>query len=153
MNITLKYAWLFLGVFIFFSACDKPEKEIEFRDIRNVKLDRVIGQEAYLRADAFFYNPNRSGMKLRSIDLDVALDGKQVAKINQESKIKIPALSEFSVPLEVRFNMKEAGLLNNIFSLFGGKKFDTHYKGHIKASFRGIPFKVPVDHHEALKLR
>ena len=153
MRLSISVLGLCLGLCLFLSACEKPDKELEFRDIRNVKLNKVEGSEAFLNADALFYNPNKQSMMLRSVDLDVFLDGKKIAHIDQEKKIKIPSIGEFSVPLEVKFNIKDAGLLSNIFGFLGGKKFDTHYVGHIKASFKGIPFKVPVDHHEALRLR
>ncbi len=147
------YTFLLFLLLITGVSCTRPDKDIEFKDIRDVTLTKVEGTNAYMKANAYFFNPNTVGMKLRGVDIDVSLEGKKIAKVNQEKNVRIPPLAEFSVPLEVKFNIKDAGLLNNIFGFLSGKQFDTHYEGYIKASFRGVPFRVAVDHHEPIKFR
>jgi hypothetical protein len=68
-------------------------------------------------------------------------------------KIKVPANDEFTVPLEVKLNLKEMGFLDTVFSLIGGKRFQIHYKGSIRLQYSGVPFTVPVDYKDEIRMR
>jgi len=134
-------------------SCKLPDEDIEFKGIDNVSLKKIEGTKAYISAEAFFYNPNDIAMKLRQVKVGLEVDGKKVADVDQEKNVKIAAKSDFSVPLNVTFDLKESGLLDNILTLLGGKKKKLRFSGHIKASVYGVPFKAPIDHEEELKLR
>ena len=43
--------------------------------------------------------------------------------------------------------------MNTIMSLFGGKKYEIHYKGYLKVKVNGFPLRVPIDHKEDFKLK
>lgn len=135
------------------SGCKKPEKAPVFRHVSNVKVTNVTGTEALLKGDAFFYNPNDVSMKLRKVDIDVLLEGKKIGGIKQKMQTKIPALSEFKVPVDAKFNIGEVGVLNSLLSVLGGKKMKVHYVGRIKLSIYGVPVSVPVDYEDDIRLR
>ncbi|MEQ8927585.1 MAG: hypothetical protein RLO81_17345, partial [Fulvivirga sp.] len=82
----------------------------------------------------------------------VSLDDKRIGTINHTTKTKVPALSDFSVPVDATFNISD-GLLNNLFSMLGGKKMKARYKGFIKLTVKGVPIRVPVDYEEEIRLR
>jgi LEA14-like dessication related protein len=131
-------------------GCKKPDQEIVLRHIRDVVVD--ASTEPKLRANAVFYNPNNVRGRLKEIDVEIFVNGKKAASVDQSLKTSIPAASEFTVPLEVKLAMKELGVMDTIFGMIGGKKFDVHYKGFLRLTYRGLPIKVPVDYHDEVRL-
>jgi len=135
---------------LFFSACQKPDEDIVLRHVKDVVADAT--SEPTLRAEAVFYNPNNIGGRLKNIDVEILVNGKKAGKVEKDYKIRIPAKGEFSVPLEVKLNMKELGLVDTILGMIGGKKFDIQYVGKLKLSYRGIPVNVPVNHKSQIRV-
>lgn len=147
-----KTAFIILAVALLATGCGKPEQEPEFRRIDNIRVNKVTGKEARLSAEAIFYNPNDVRMNLKSIDVDIQLDGKTIGSVNETMKSKIPALAEFKIPMDVRFDMKEIGLLNGIVAILGGKPLAVTYIGSIRVSVYGITYNVPVEFEDSVKL-
>lgn len=142
-----------LGFFVLlvaFPSC-KPKEDVQLRKIKDVIVDAT--SEPLLKANAILYNPNNIRMTVKKIDMEVFVDGKKAAVIDQQLKLKVPAKDEFTVPLEVKLNMKEIGLLDAVFAVIGGKKFQVHYKGTIRLQYKGVPFSVPVNYKEEIRIR
>lgn len=129
----------------------KPKEDIVLRQIKDVVVDATAGPK--LRAQAVFYNPNNMRMKLRRITVDVFVDGKKTAQIDQSLKTVIPARGEFTVPLEVGLAMEDIGLLDTLLGMLGGRKLDVHYKGALKLSYHGMPLRVPVDYKDEVRIK
>ena len=92
-------------------------------------------------------------MKVKAINLDVFIDGKKSASVDQKLKSVIKSQAEFTLPLEVQLSMKEIGLVDALLGLFGGKKYLLNYKGHIKVTVNGFPLRIPVDYTKEVRLR
>jgi LEA14-like dessication related protein len=145
------FCWpLFLVIFL--TACG-PREPIVFRSVRNIKIETVANNEALLTAYANLYNPNNLRVRLKQIKVDVFVDGKKSAVVDQKLKAVIKAKSDFIVPLEMRISMKDLGLLDTILSLIGGRKYQIHFKGYLKLKVRGIPVRVPIDYSDEVRLR
>ena len=106
-----------------------------------------------LRGEAVFYNPNRLRMKLKEINVEVFVDGEKSAHADQKLNSLIPANDEFTVPLEIRLNLKKIGLLDTVLNLLSGKKYEIHYKGYIRVRVHGVAVKVPVDYSDEIRLK
>lgn len=132
------------------TACKKPEQDIVLRQIKDVVVDATTGP--MLKANAIFYNPNDMRGRLKKIDIEIFVNGKKAASVNQSLKTAIPAAAEFTVPLEVRLALKELGVLDTLFGMIGGKTFQVHYKGTLKLTYRGLPINVPVDYKDDVRL-
>jgi LEA14-like dessication related protein len=130
-----------------------PREDIVLRDIKNLVVEKGNGEETILGAEAVFYNPNAARMKLKEIKVDVMVDGKKSATVDQKLKAIAKGKSEFTVPLKVKLEMKDIGLVDALKSLLGGKKYEIHYKGYLKVNINGLPFRVPVDHKEEFRLK
>lgn len=141
-----------LFILIVLAGCTRPDKAPVFRRMGNIEVTKVTGKEAYLNANAYFYNPNDVKMKLKKVEVDVAVEGEKIGTINHSLSTKIPALSEFKVPLDATFNMKQVGLLKSVLSILGGKKLNVRYTGFIRVSVHGIPVKVPIDYEDEVRL-
>ncbi|MBZ0245458.1 MAG: LEA type 2 family protein [Cyclobacteriaceae bacterium] len=143
---------LWLVVLVLLTGC-VPEEQVVLRAIDNVELAPGKGADLVLKADARFYNPNKIRMKVKAIELDVFIDGKKSARVDQKLKSVIKSQAEFTLPLEVQLSMKEIGLVDALLGLFGGKKYLINYKGHIKVTVRGFPLRIPVDYSKEVRLR
>lgn len=132
-------------------ACEKPKERIVLRDIRDVVVD--ANTDPMLRANAIFYNPNEMHGKLRKIDVVIFVNGKRAAHVDQKLKTVIPAKGEFKVPLEVKLSIKELGFMDTLLGVLGGKKFEVRYEGKLKMSYKGIPFSVPINYKDDVRVR
>lgn len=141
-----------LIVMLIAAGCTRPTEAPVFKRVGNVEVTKVTGKEAHLNADAFFYNPNDVKMKLRKVEVDVELEGRKIGSIEHSVRTSIPAMSDFKVPLDATFNMKDVGLLQSVLSILGGKKMKVHYKGYIRVTVHGLPIKVPVDYEDEVRL-
>lgn len=128
-----------------------PKEDIKFKYVKDVIVD--ANTEPLLKGTAVLYNPNKQRMKLRKINVDVYVNGKKAARIDQEPSLVIPSEAEFSVPLEVKLNMKELGFMDTLFGVLGGKKMKVRYKGTISVTYKGVPVRVPVDYESTVNFR
>lgn len=142
---------LFIAI-VLASGCTRPEEAPVFRRMGNIEVTKVTGSEAYLNANAYFYNPNDVNMRLKKVEVDVEVEGNKIGTINHSVRTKIPANSEFKVPLDATFDMKQVGFLKSVISILGGKKLKVRYKGFIRVSLHGIPIKVPVDYEDEVRI-
>lgn len=92
-------------------------------------------------------------MKLRKMNIEIFVDGKKAALIDQDIDLEVPANGEFIVPLEAKLNLKEMGLIDTIFGILGGKKLNVQYKGSISITYKSIPIKVPVDYKNEVRIK
>lgn len=139
-------------LFLLWAVACKPKEEVVLRKIKDISVD-VSGSTPMLRANAVLYNPNAMRLTVKGINLEVFVEGKKAALIDQKLKIRVPAQAEFTIPLEVQLNIKELGFLDTVFSLIGGKKLQIHYKGHIRLQKGGVPFNASVNYKDDIKIK
>jgi LEA14-like dessication related protein len=145
--------WSVLSGIILLAGCSRPEEDPVFLGVRNIKVSKVQNTTAFLNAEAHFHNPNDMKMVLRKIDVDVEMEGEKIGSINQTTKIRIPAVSDFKIPLDATVNLGNAGVLNNLMGMLGGKKMKVRYNGHIRVTMHGIPMRIPVDYEDEIRIR
>lgn len=141
----------FIFVALLATGCDKPDQDIVLRQIRDVVVD--ASSDPTLKANAIFFNPNRVRGRLKKIDVEIFVDGKKAASVNQKMKTVIPANAEFTVPIQVQLALKELGFMDTLLGVFGGKTFEIHYKGSLRLTYHGLPIKVPVDYKDEVRIR
>lgn len=132
-------------------ACKKPKEEIVLRRIKDIVVDAT--SSPLLKANAVFFNPNDLRGRLKRINVDIFVDGKKAASVNQQLKTLIPANAEFSVPIEVNLAIKELGFMDTLLGVIGGKKFEVRYEGSLKLSYHGVPINVPVSYRDEVRIR
>jgi LEA14-like dessication related protein len=147
---TISATILTLLSILFIAGCQRPSEDIVLRQIKDVVAD--ASSDPRLRAQAVFYNPNKMHGRLKHIDIEIFVNGKKAGVVKKDYKISIPAQGEFTVPLEVELNMKELGSFTTLLGMIGGKKFDIRYLGKLRLSYHGIPFKVPVDYKDQVRI-
>lgn len=132
-------------------GCQRPKEDIVLRQIKDIVVDATT--DPMLKANAIFYNPNSMRGKLKRINVDIFVNGKKAASVNQELKTVIPANDEFSVPIEVKLAIKELGFMDTLLGMIGGKKFEVRYEGSLKLSYHGFPIHVPVHYKDEIRVR
>jgi LEA14-like dessication related protein len=133
------------------AGCQKPDQDIVLRRIKDVVVDAT--SDPMLKANAVFYNPNKVRGRLKKISVDIFVNGKKTANVDQQLKTLIPSQGEFTVPIEVKLAMKELGFMDTILGMIGGKKYEVRYEGFLKLSYHGLPIKVPVNYTDEIRLR
>lgn len=141
----------FFTIAFIISGCRVPDEEIQLKQIRDVVAD--ASSDPLLKAEAVFFNPNSVSGRLKNIDVEIFVNGKLAGSVKKEYHISIPANGEFTVPLEVKLNLKELGTLETLLGMLGGRKLDVKYLGDLRVKYRGIPITVPVDYKSELKVR
>lgn len=142
-------ALLFLLAVVGISSC-APKEPVVLREV-HIREVTPGTDGAVLKADAVLYNPNKGSLRLKGINLDILLDGKTAARIDQKLNAPIKSQSTFTVPLEVKLKLSDAGLLDTILGLFGGKEHTVRFTGTIKVRVGGFPVRIPVQHEEKFK--
>ena len=128
-----------------------PSESVEFKQVKNVSLH--ASTDPRLSGDVVFYNPNKMKLKLRKIKIDIFVDGKKAGEIDQDLKMQIPAQKEFTIPIEVKLAIQEAGFLDTVFGMIGGKKKEISYQGFLKINYHGFPVRVPVDYKSEIRIK
>lgn len=141
-------ALLVLSVF-----CCAPKEPVVFKGVKNIVVDLSAEGKPILKGDVYFFNPNKLKMKLKDVSVDILVDGNKSAEVKQHLNFPVPAQSDFSVPITANLTLKEGGLLNTVFGLLGGKKYEVVFTGYIRIGVRGISIKVPVSQKQEIKLR
>ncbi len=131
--------------------CQKPDQDIVLRRVKDVVVDAT--SDPMLKANAVFYNPNNVRGRIKKVKVDIYVNGKKAANVDQDFKLIVPAQSEFTVPIEVKLAVKELGFMDTVFGMIGGKKFEVRYEGFLKLNYHGIPIKVPVNYKDDVRLK
>ena len=143
--------------FLFFSTvfnCTVSEKP-EFIGLENLKvLDSNI-QSITLSADALFTNPNDVGGSLKTDDLRIYINDKQVATVISE-EFEVPKKQNFKIPLTVAVSTDSiidkksiGGLLSSLIS----QQMKVQYKGDINYKVFGYSSSYSIDETQHIKIK
>jgi len=134
-----------LLLFLLMSSCREP-KELEYRDFTNLGSEKLGFTTSIITVDIIYYNPNNFGLELKRTDLDIFIDNNYLGHTGQDYQIHIPKRGEFTLPLKIEVDMKNA-YKNALPALFGQevmvkvtgkvklgkanvyKSFDVNYEG------------------------
>ncbi|MFM7857016.1 MAG: LEA type 2 family protein [Flammeovirgaceae bacterium] len=129
-----------------------PKEQVVFKTVRNIELTTADGK-VLLKGDAVFYNPNKTQTKLKEIDVDVMVDGKKAASVDQQMSLDVKGKSDFTVPIEAQLQLGEINLLDAVVGFLGGKTYQVTFTGNLRVAVHGLTVKVPVKYNESVKLR
>lgn len=105
-----------LGLFAL-AGCREP-KELEYRDFKNLSTEKLGFSTSTIKLELIYFNPNNFGLELKRTDLDIFINGSYLGHTAQEYQIHIPRKGEFSLPLSIEVDMKNA-YKNALPALFG----------------------------------
>lgn len=134
---------ILFGMLVFMSSCREP-KDLEFREFKNLSVDKIGFVSSNLTVDLIYYNPNNFGLELNRTDLDIYLDSNFLGHSSQDFQVAIPKRDLFTVPLKVELDMKNL-LKNGLSSLFK-REVSIRILGKVKVGKAGVFKSFPVDY-------
>jgi len=129
-----------------------PKEEIVFKGVSDIAVDLSNTGKPILKANGYFFNPNKVRMKLKEVDVEVFVDGTKSATVKHKLDVAIAGQSDFSVPIVAELVLKQNSFFDAVVGLLGGKKYEVVFKGYIRVRVHGITIKVPVSQKQDLKL-
>jgi len=96
-------------------SCAAP-KELEYRDFKNLVVEKIGFSATSLKMDLIYYNPNNFGLELNRTDLDVYINNNYLGRTEQVYQVSIPKREEFAIPIKIDVDMKN--LLKNGLATF-----------------------------------
>lgn len=151
----MKRGLFFLAlVVIGLSSCNKPESP-QFKYLDNIVVELESLSTANLHAEAVLFNPNKNTITIKGADIDIMMDDKVIAVLEENYDIKAVGNEEFLVPLDVKIRLKDLNLnaIGSALGLFGDSGQEIRYLGKIRVKAYGVPFSVKVDYKDNINLK
>ena len=133
----------FCLLFIFILSCNKPES-LDYRDMRNFKVDSIGLVSSSISMDLVYFNPNNFGIDLKNVNCDVYINKNYLGKYLLDTIMHISKRSEFSVPSHMKVDMKN--IFKNTFSTLFSKDVLVEVKGTTRIGKGGIYITIPFDY-------
>jgi LEA14-like dessication related protein len=130
------------------SSCRAP-KDLEYRDFKNLSVPKIGFGSTVLKVDLVYYNPNNFGLQLKTTDLDIYVDNNFFGHSSQDYQISIPKRGEFTLPIEVQVDMKNA--FRNVLGTLLGKEVLVRVEGRVKIGKANVFKSFPVKYESVQK--
>ncbi len=143
--------WTLSGLLILLLVSCATPKEFEYRDIKNIKLNSLGFDKTNLDFELVYFNPNRFGLDLKTVDADVYVDNYYLGKFNLDTSMHIGKKSEFNLPSKIGVDMK--GIYKNAMNLIVSNEVLVSVKGSTKVGRYGIFKTVPFTYEGRHKLK
>ncbi len=105
-----------LALLIVLGSC--KVRSLEFVEVKNFKVQKLGISSSQVALDIRCYNPNKFGLKLRSLTSDVYIDSQFIGQAKFDSTLHIPKKDTFLLP--VKMDMKMGPAVSGLFKVFTG---------------------------------
>jgi len=123
---------LFISILILLSGCN-AYKSVEIGEIKDFKFKGLTDNIVTLDLNIPIKNMNGFNLKVKSMDIDISVNGKYVGKMTNPSKIIIPknfdSIQTFPVQIEVK-NILASSM--TFYKLKNAKNINIQIEGKIK---------------------
>lgn len=153
----MKKVFYFTSFCLLFFACSVKKQPV-FLKVDEIQIVAVSSDTIYLKATAFFNNPNAVGGRISTDDIHVFLNGSKLAKVISQP-FKVPAKKDFKIPLEVEIPTKKffensnnsilSGLINSVLN----KSVKIQLKGNLTYKVLGFSKVYPIDTTQDIKIK
>lgn len=126
---------------VLLSSCMKYQ-DIKFVGVENVKLGKVGMNETTMEMNLIFNNPNKMGAMLNNAGGKAWIQDIYIGDFLLNENVKIPARSDFSVPVRLKVNLKD--LLNNSLTLITRDSVNIKLDGNARLSKGSIIKNFPL---------
>ena len=136
------------------SSCNKPESP-QFKKLDNIVVKLESLTTATLHAEAVLFNPNKNTITIKSADIDIMVDDKVIAVLEEDYDIKAIGNEDFMVPLDVKIRLQDLNLnaIGTALGLIGGGGQEIRYLGKIRVKAYGVPFSVKIDYTDNINIK
>lgn len=142
--------YLSVGILLLLASC-RAMKEPDYIGIDSFNVTEVRGDTSTLTVNVRYYNPNKKSLRLKDAEGDAYIDSIYLGHFSMDTTIRIARLSEFTVPVILKANMKN--VYRNAVSVFLNKEFNIRLEGQCKVGKGGVFFHYPIRYQgkQALK--
>ena len=123
-------------------------KEIELGDVKDVKLNRVANGGVEVQAAMHVKNPNNYKIKIKKIEADMFVNGKNVGKMQLSKKVVLPKHSDQVQNFAV--NTQLSNLLSAMPAVLFGGDINLQLKGFIWGKVFIFRQKFPLEAEEKI---
>lgn len=145
---------LFILSIVMVAGCKSPDPPI-LKEIRNVKIGSIINNEMIVSGEALVMNPNNFSATLNSLNLEVFLEDKKIATIQETVSYKILPNEDSAIPLRGTIDLKTVEKILNEkgLKILMGQELPLLFKGTARAKVHGVNMKIPVNYIERINLK
>lgn len=129
----------------------EPAQLVRFQKL---SFGPVVNNQTQVRGEALLYNPNNFGVRIKEIQLQIAIESVTVATLRETKMVRAGAKKEFIVPFQGNLAMADIQKIveKDGLAYLLGKKVPLRFTGQIKTSIAGWSSKFPVDVKEDVSL-
>lgn len=133
---------LVTGLF-FLTACKTSNvREPEYRDISNIRLERVGALQSTAGVDLIYYNPNNFNVQITDARGDVYIDDQYLGRFGIDEQVNVGKRSEFIVPAFIKIDM--LGAVLNHRDIYKKKEAKIRIEGLARVTRAGFTKEVPI---------
>ena len=130
-------------------SCKKPQG-FDYRDVKNIKVEKLGFNQTTLGMDLVYFNPNNFGVTLKNVDCDIFINNSFLGHYKLDTVMRIEKKSEFSLPSKLHIDMKN--VYKNTLNVLFSKEIELNVKGSSRVSKFGVNVNVPFDYKGKHKL-
>ena len=142
-SFSLKKQPLFALILAFLIGCQTP-KGFDYRDVKNIKIEKLGYDKSTLSLELVYFNPNSFGVDLKKVDCDVYINNHYLGKYQLDTLMHIDKKSEFSLPSKM--NVEMVDIFKNALTVVLSKEVLVTVKGSTKVGKSGIFVTVPFNY-------
>ncbi|MBS1920594.1 MAG: LEA type 2 family protein [Bacteroidetes bacterium] len=133
--------WL-TGILFFSLFSCKAIKDPVFKGIDDLQVSGIGLKESIISIHLNYFNPNRSGLQLKNAEGDAWMDEQMLGHFTMDTSIKIPGHSDFTVPVKLNVNMKNA--MKNVTTLLFKPEVNFKIEGKARIGKGGVFIHYPI---------
>lgn len=125
-------------------ACTKPQ-DLEFVDIRNIRVVKWGLSESEVALDARFFNPNNQSVLLKDAAAKIYVNSTFLGNTSMDTTVPVPRRDTFAVPLVLKVNT--ATTLTRIMESLSDSTVNIKVEGSVKMGKAGVFRTFPVNYN------
>ena len=150
MKKLINYCWaLFFPLMV--TSCVTSYKEVELREVQNIKMLNLTDSTADLEVTVKIANPNKYNISVKDYDLEAYINKKPVGKVKLNDKVIMKKKSEDLYTIILNADMTRVNKL--LPTMAFTDKALIGLKGNLKVRARGINKKIDIDLTEKVSIK
>lgn len=122
----------------------------EFKNVDNIRLGKMGKKSSSILADVWYYNPNRTRLKLKSAKGEAWMDEVYLGRFEVDSAVNIPAQGNFRLPVILDADMNK--LLQHSLTAVLSKEVRIRIKGSARVGKSPFFINYPIEYEGKQRL-
>ena len=121
----------------------------------NLKYESIGMSGFKIGTEVVFHNPNQLKFKIQNVGLDLYLDNKKMAAINEKREILVKRRSDFAIPISVTIKPEMSILdgLKEIYKAFTSREMDLRINGGVGIKWLFLKKSLAIDINKKVKFK